>query len=125
MVCFPRKPGKRRVLPSTTSTTSTSSLISNTAEEYAPSRPKPRALDPLLVGEQAQGRSRKFFLIDQFDLLKLTLSRRQLALKTEEVLATIRKVALESEQLPKKHRRGSKWSPPEQPTTFELLRRCL
>ena len=30
--------------------------------------PRPRALDPLLVGELSQGRSRKFFLIDQFDL---------------------------------------------------------
>jgi hypothetical protein len=30
--------------------------------------PRPRALDPLLVGELEQGRARKFFLIDQFDL---------------------------------------------------------
>ncbi len=30
--------------------------------------PRPRALDPLLIGELKQGRSRKFFLIDQFDL---------------------------------------------------------
>jgi hypothetical protein len=30
--------------------------------------PRPRALDPLLVGELKQGRCRKFFLIDQFDL---------------------------------------------------------
>jgi hypothetical protein len=30
--------------------------------------PRPRALDPLLVGELSQGRSRKFYLIDQFDL---------------------------------------------------------
>src|SRR5271165_1132601 len=30
--------------------------------------PRPRALDPLLVGELKQGRSRKFYLIDQFDL---------------------------------------------------------
>ncbi len=30
--------------------------------------PRPRALDPLLIGEIEQGRSRKFFLIDQFDL---------------------------------------------------------
>jgi hypothetical protein len=30
--------------------------------------PRPRALDPLLVGELKQGRRRKFFLIDQFDL---------------------------------------------------------
>jgi len=30
--------------------------------------PRPRALDPLLIGELRQGRSRKFFLIDQFDL---------------------------------------------------------
>ena len=30
--------------------------------------PKPRALDPLLVGELKQGRRRKFFVIHQFDL---------------------------------------------------------
>ena len=30
--------------------------------------PRPRALDPLLVGELKQGRARKFFLVDQFDL---------------------------------------------------------
>jgi hypothetical protein len=30
--------------------------------------PRPRALDPLLVGELKQGRCRKFFLIHQFDL---------------------------------------------------------
>jgi hypothetical protein len=30
--------------------------------------PRPRALDPLLVAELKQGRRRKFFLIDQFDL---------------------------------------------------------
>src|SRR6266481_3331532 len=30
--------------------------------------PRPRALDPLLIGEVKQGRRRKFFLIDQFDL---------------------------------------------------------
>jgi len=30
--------------------------------------PRPRALDPLLVGELSQGRRRKFYLIDQFDL---------------------------------------------------------
>jgi hypothetical protein len=30
--------------------------------------PRPRALDPLLVGELKQGRCRKFFLLDQFDL---------------------------------------------------------
>jgi len=30
--------------------------------------PRPRALDPLLVGEVKQGRRRKFFLIHQFDL---------------------------------------------------------
>jgi len=30
--------------------------------------PRPRALDPLLIAELKQGRRRKFFLIDQFDL---------------------------------------------------------
>ena len=30
--------------------------------------PRPRALDPLLIGELSQGRCRKFYLIDQFDL---------------------------------------------------------
>jgi hypothetical protein len=30
--------------------------------------PRPRALDPLLIGELKLGRRRKFFLIDQFDL---------------------------------------------------------
>jgi hypothetical protein len=30
--------------------------------------PRPRALDPLLIGDLKQGRCRKFFLIDQFDL---------------------------------------------------------
>ena len=30
--------------------------------------PRPRALDPLLIGELKQGRCRKFFLIHQFDL---------------------------------------------------------
>jgi hypothetical protein len=30
--------------------------------------PRPRALDPLLIGELKQGRRRKFFLIHQFDL---------------------------------------------------------
>ena len=30
--------------------------------------PRPRALDPLLVGELKLGRCRKFFLVDQFDL---------------------------------------------------------
>ena len=30
--------------------------------------PRPRALDPLLIGEIEQGRARKFFLVDQFDL---------------------------------------------------------
>ena len=30
--------------------------------------PRPRALDPLLIGEHKQGHQRKFFLIDQFDL---------------------------------------------------------
>jgi hypothetical protein len=30
--------------------------------------PAPRALDPLLIGELKQGRCRKFYLIDQFDL---------------------------------------------------------
>jgi hypothetical protein len=30
--------------------------------------PKPRLLDPLLIGEVKQGRRRKFFLIHQFDL---------------------------------------------------------
>jgi hypothetical protein len=30
--------------------------------------PTPRALDPLLIGELAQGRCHKFYLIDQFDL---------------------------------------------------------
>ncbi len=30
--------------------------------------PGPRALDPLLIGELAQGNQRKFFVIDQFDL---------------------------------------------------------
>jgi hypothetical protein len=30
--------------------------------------PRPRALDPLLIGELKQGQARKFFLLDQFDL---------------------------------------------------------
>jgi hypothetical protein len=30
--------------------------------------PRPRALDPLLIGEVKQGRRRKFFVIHQFDL---------------------------------------------------------
>jgi hypothetical protein len=30
--------------------------------------PRPRALDPLLIGELKQGHARKFFLLDQFDL---------------------------------------------------------
>src|SRR5215813_4189150 len=30
--------------------------------------PRPRALDPLLIGEVKRGRCRKFFLIQQFDL---------------------------------------------------------
>jgi hypothetical protein len=30
--------------------------------------PRPRALDPLLIGELQQGQERKFFLIDQFEL---------------------------------------------------------
>jgi hypothetical protein len=30
--------------------------------------PMPRALDPLLIGELKQGRRRRFFLLDQFDL---------------------------------------------------------
>jgi hypothetical protein len=30
--------------------------------------PRPRALDPLLIGEVKQGNARKFFLLDQFDL---------------------------------------------------------
>ena len=30
--------------------------------------PRPRALDPLLIGERRQGRRHQFFLIDQFDL---------------------------------------------------------
>jgi hypothetical protein len=30
--------------------------------------PRPRALDPLLIGEVKQGRRRRFYLIDQFDL---------------------------------------------------------
>ena len=30
--------------------------------------PRPRALDPLLIGEVKQGHARKFFLLDQFDL---------------------------------------------------------
>jgi hypothetical protein len=30
--------------------------------------PRPRALDPLLIGELKQGRRRQFFLIHQFDL---------------------------------------------------------
>jgi len=30
--------------------------------------PRPRALDPLLIGELSQGRRRKFYLVDQFDL---------------------------------------------------------
>jgi hypothetical protein len=51
--------------------------------------PKPRALDPLLVGEQAQGRSRKFFLIDQFDLTEAEqYLADEFAFKTEEALAT-------------------------------------
>jgi hypothetical protein len=32
--------------------------------------PRPRALDPLLIGELKQGRRRQFFLIHQFDLTK-------------------------------------------------------
>jgi hypothetical protein len=32
------------------------------------SDPRPRALDPLLIGELKQGRGRQFFVIDQFDL---------------------------------------------------------
>jgi hypothetical protein len=51
--------------------------------------PKPRALDPLLVGEQAKGRSRKFFLIDQFDLTEAEqYLADEFAFKTEEALAT-------------------------------------
>ena len=30
--------------------------------------PRPRALDPLLIGELKQGHARKFFLLEQFDL---------------------------------------------------------
>jgi hypothetical protein len=30
--------------------------------------PRPRILDPLLIGELKQGRGRKYYLIDQFDL---------------------------------------------------------
>jgi hypothetical protein len=30
--------------------------------------PRPRALDPLLIGEHKEGHRRKFFVIDQFDL---------------------------------------------------------
>ena len=30
--------------------------------------PKPRVLDPLLIGELKQGQERKFYLIHQFDL---------------------------------------------------------
>ena len=30
--------------------------------------PRPRSLDPLLIGELKQGHARKFFLLDQFDL---------------------------------------------------------
>ena len=30
--------------------------------------PRPRALDPLLIGEHKEGHQRKFFVIDQFDL---------------------------------------------------------
>jgi hypothetical protein len=32
------------------------------------SDPRPRVLDPLLIGEVKRGRCRKFFLIQQFDL---------------------------------------------------------
>ena len=30
--------------------------------------PRPRVLDPLLIGELRQGGARKYYLIDQFDL---------------------------------------------------------
>jgi hypothetical protein len=30
--------------------------------------PRPRVLDPLLIGELSQGRARKYYLVDQFDL---------------------------------------------------------
>ena len=49
--------------------------------------PRPRALDPLLIGELAQGRSRKFFLIDQFDLTEAEqYLADEFAVKPEEFL---------------------------------------
>ena len=35
-------------------------------------RPRPRALDPLLIGELKHGRRHQFFLVDQFDLTEGT-----------------------------------------------------
>jgi hypothetical protein len=51
--------------------------------------PRPRALDPLLVGELKQGRSRKFYLIDQFDLTEAEqYLADEFAFKSEEELAS-------------------------------------
>ena len=50
--------------------------------------PRPRALDPLLVGKLKQGHCRKFFLIDQFDLTEAEqYLADEFAIKIEETFA--------------------------------------